>query len=57
MHFNRNLARTLYRDPDIDYEALVVKRNAPRWLSKLAEFGILEPRGDGTLVVNWSASA
>ena len=37
-----------YRDP----EALVVKRNAPRWLAKLAEFGILEPRDDGTMTVN-----
>lgn len=35
-------------------EALVVKRNAPRWLAQLAEFGILEPREDGTLAVNWA---
>ena len=45
-----------YRDPEVDYEALVVKRNAPRWLAKLAEFGILEPRGDGTMTVNWANS-
>ena len=43
-----------YRDPEVDYEALVVKRNAPRWLAKLAEFGILEPRDDGTMTVNWA---
>ena len=45
-----------YRDPEVDYEALVVKRNAPRWLAKLAEFGILEPREDGTMTVNWANS-
>ena len=45
-----------YRDPEVDYEALVVKRNAPRWLAKLAEFGILEPRDDGTMTVNWANS-
>ena len=43
-----------YRDPEVDYEALVVKRNAPRWLAKLAEFGVLESREDGTLAVNWA---
>ena len=43
-----------YRDPEVDYEALGVKRNAPRWLAKLAEFGILEPRDDGTMTVNWA---
>ncbi|MBF0468628.1 MAG: IS110 family transposase [Desulfamplus sp.] len=30
-----------YYDPGIDYEALVVKRNAPRWLQALAKFGYL----------------
>ena len=24
-----------YKDPNIDYESLVVKRNAPRWLASL----------------------
>ncbi len=43
-----------YRDPDVDYEALVVQRNAARWLAKLGEFGILEARDDGTLAVNWN---
>lgn len=28
-----------YRDPGIDYEALVVARNAPRWIAVLKEFG------------------
>ena len=40
-----------YRDPEVDYEALVVRRNAPRWLAKLREFGVLEQRPDGTLAV------
>ena len=43
-----------YRDPDVDYEALLVKRNAPRWVAKLREFGVLEQRDDGTLTVNWA---
>ena len=41
-----------YRAPEVDHEALAVKRNAPRWLAKLAEFGIREPRGDDTMTVN-----
>ena len=45
-----------YRDPDIDYEDLVVQRNAPRWLAKPSEFGILEARRDGALVVNWATA-
>ncbi len=42
-----------YRDPEVDYEALVVRRNASRWLAKLAEFGILKARADGTMTVDW----
>ncbi|MGO9311244.1 MAG: IS110 family transposase [Syntrophobacteraceae bacterium] len=30
-----------YRDPEIDYEALVVHRNAPRWLKALQKYGYL----------------
>ena len=32
---------TPYKDPDIDYEALMVKRNAPRWIKALNTFGLL----------------
>lgn len=32
---------TNYRDADTDYEALSVRRNAPRWIRKLIEFGYL----------------
>lgn len=32
-----------YKDPLIDYEALVVKRNAPRWVSMLKKFGYIQP--------------
>jgi transposase len=28
-----------YRDPGVDYEALMVKRNAPRWIKCLAKYG------------------
>lgn len=31
-----------YRDPDIDYEKLVVQRNGPRWLQALEKFGLLQ---------------
>lgn len=30
-----------YRDPEIDYEAIMIKRNAPRWMKALAKFGYL----------------
>ena len=30
----------VYRDPDTDYEALLVKRNAPRWITMLKKHGI-----------------
>jgi transposase len=30
-----------YQDPDIDYEALVVHKNAPRWLQALKKYGYL----------------
>ncbi len=50
------LARTIYavlrdqkpyRDPVLDYEELVVRRNAPRWLRELKKFNIprLTPQG------------
>ena len=31
---------TVYRDPQADYEALMVKRNAPRWIAMLKKHGI-----------------
>ncbi|MBF0629213.1 MAG: IS110 family transposase [Magnetococcales bacterium] len=30
-----------YRDSTVDYEALAIKRNAPRWIAKLRQFGLL----------------
>jgi len=30
-----------YRDPNIDYEALVVEKNAARWLKNLDKYGFL----------------
>ena len=33
-----------YRDPGMDYEKLLVQRNAPRWLRKLQQYGFLEER-------------
>ena len=47
--------RTPYRDPATDYEALLVQRNAPRWLRKLHQFDILVPNQDGTYAVHWPA--
>jgi transposase len=31
-----------YRDPGIDYEKLVVERNAPRWIKALGKYGYLD---------------
>ena len=45
--------RRPYRDPDTDYEALLVRRNAPRWLRKLREFDILVRNDDGSVAVRW----
>ena len=45
---------TLYRDPGINYKAIVVNRNAARWLRQLKTFNILEDNGDGTVSVNWN---
>ena len=42
----------VYRDPSTDDEALMVNRPTSRWLRKPGHFGILEPRGDGSLRVN-----
>lgn len=33
-----------YKDPGIDYESLVVLRNAPRWLRALEKYGFLPQR-------------
>lgn len=32
-----------YYDPEADYEALMVRRNAPRWIRMLRRHGLLEP--------------
>lgn len=46
---------TPYRDPGTDYEALLVNRNAGRWLRQLGRFGILQKDQEGALRVNWHA--
>lgn len=48
--------RTPYRDPATDYEALLVHRNAPRWLRKLQQFDILVHNPDGTCSVHWPSA-
>ena len=30
-----------YYDPEVDYEALMVQRNAPRWIKALNKYGYL----------------
>jgi transposase len=37
------LRREHFRDSVSDYEALAVKRNAPRWIKALTQFGFLNP--------------
>ena len=39
--------RTPCRDPETDYEAALVRRNAPRWLRQLQAFDILVRHDDG----------
>jgi len=34
--------REHYRDSAIDYEALFVQRNAPRWIKALTKFGFVQ---------------
>lgn len=34
--------RVAYKDPSVDYEELLVKRNAPRWIQALKKFGYLQ---------------
>lgn len=44
-----------YQDPETDYEALVVRRNAPRWIRQLRQFEIVKTREDGSLHLDWDA--
>jgi transposase len=37
------LRKEPYRDATVDYEALSVRRNAPRWIRALKQFGYLRP--------------
>ena len=43
-----------YRDPQTDYEALLVQRNAPRWVRMLQHYGVLQTLPDGTLRVRFA---
>ncbi len=43
-----------YRDPQADYEQLLVRRNAPRWVRELKKFGILSRNREGSYVLDWS---
>ena len=38
-----------YHDPETDYGALLVKRNAPRWSRMLQRHGVLQTQPDGKL--------
>jgi transposase len=33
--------KELYKDPKVDYEKLLLMRNAPRWMNKLMKYGYL----------------
>ena len=37
-----------YRDPMVDYERIVVQRNAARWLRQLEKFDLLQFQPDGS---------
>jgi hypothetical protein len=34
--------KTPYRDPGVDYEELLARRNAPRWIAALNKYGLAE---------------
>jgi hypothetical protein len=34
---------THYQDRATDYEALIVQRNAPRWIKMLVKYGFITP--------------
>ena len=36
---------SVYKDPEIDYEAMMVKKNAPRWIKALKKFGYVNKEG------------
>ena len=46
---------TPYRDPEADHEALMVRRNAPRWIRMLQSYGHLSAP-DGTVAPSEAAS-
>ena len=57
------LARTLfavlrdakpYHDPDTDHEALLVKRNASRWIRMLQHYDVLQTLPDGKMRVRFA---
>jgi transposase len=35
------LKKEVYKDPGVDYEKLIVVRNAPRWIKVLKKYGYL----------------
>lgn len=39
--FHMLTRREYYRDSTVDYEALSVRRNAPRWIKKLTQYGFI----------------
>ena len=45
--------RRPYRDPAVNYEELVMRRNAPRWFRQLTKFNILQRHPDGSVTLNW----
>lgn len=45
---------TPYRDPVTDYEAMLVKRNAPRWIRLLRHHGVLQRGPDGTMRIHFA---
>ena len=46
---------TPYRDPEADHEALMVRRNAPRWIRMLQSYGHLSAP-DGTAAPSEAAA-
>jgi len=35
----------VYKDPEVDDEAMMVKKNAPRWINALKKYGYVNKEG------------
>jgi hypothetical protein len=39
-------SKSVYKDPEIDYKSMMVKKNAPRWIKALKKYGYVNKKGN-----------